>query len=61
MMILLKDDEVKHNSSINGLSADKYENANCCWHFRIFSRENFMLSCVKHENNNNLGTWTASL
>ena len=30
--------------------ANKYENANFCWHFYIFiSRENFILSWVEHE------------
>ena len=31
-------------------SANKSENANYYWHFHIFSRENFMLSGVEHEN-----------
>ena len=40
-------------------SANKYENANYCWHFIFISRENFMLSWVEHEKKfYNPGAWS---
>ena len=30
-------------------SANKYENANYCWHFHIYLQRKFMLSCIEHE------------